>query len=245
VSLAVVGVVMNLIGLMAFLPGRITGTLSPFVAMLLLCLAAAFWTLSLAGLVVARSGRMKAGGVMVAIGSAFFIPLGIIGVIGARRIILADHRSLDARRCIVSRQSALPVLAFRSPGSANVIIALGFVGAVVAYFLAETYGPAGKGAIATPSVLLLVIGFFKRSSTYLKFDADHFELRLAPAFGWHAILYSEVTRCEIHGKRAIVFYRRHDRPVDAAPKRLKINLRGLKKEDLAPCIDAFQTRLKV
>ncbi len=111
------------------------------------------------------------------------------------------------------------------------------------YCLAETYGPAGKGTIATPSVLLLVTGFFKRSSTYLKFDADHFELRLAPAFGWHALLYSEVTRCEIQGRRAVVFYRRHDRPVNEPPRHLKINFRSLRDEDLSPCIDAFRTRL--
>jgi hypothetical protein len=187
---------------------------------------------------------MTAGGAMVAIGSALFIPLGIIGVIGGRRIILADRRSLDARRRADSPRSTPPVLIFRSIHGANAMIALGVMGVMLAYCLAETYGPAGKGAIATPSVLLIVLGFFKRSGTYLMFDADHFEVRLAPAFGWHALLYSEVTRCELRGKRAIVFYRRHDRSADEAPKRLKIGLRGLHDDDLAACIDALRTRLR-
>ncbi|MFK8002757.1 MAG: hypothetical protein AB8H86_24445 [Polyangiales bacterium] len=48
---------------------------------------ALFWLLSLAGVVVVLAGQRKAGAYMIMAGSALFVPIGIIGLLGARQIL--------------------------------------------------------------------------------------------------------------------------------------------------------------
>ncbi|OCG21795.1 hypothetical protein [Gilliamella sp. App4-10] len=50
------------------------------------------------GLIIATNNK-KIGGVLIIIGSIFFVPLGLIGVFGGRKIMSRENaRSLDERR---------------------------------------------------------------------------------------------------------------------------------------------------
>ncbi|MDF3839445.1 hypothetical protein P3W85_41895 [Cupriavidus basilensis] len=134
-------------------------------------------------------------------------------------------------------------LAFQADRRANMMIGFGCVFIVVALFLAANFGGAGIGSFVTVSVMFIAIGIFKRSSVYLRFDADYFETKLALAGGWHTVLYSEVTSSEVSDKLVVVYYRKHGQPADSKPQRIRIHLGELRTEDLPLCIDAFRKRL--
>lgn len=135
------------------------------------------------------------------------------------------------------------VLAFHADRRANLLIALGCVLMVVALVLAANHGRSRIGGVFMAPITLIAIGIFKRSSVYLRFDADHFETKLALAGGWHTVLYSEVTRCEVSDKLVVVHYRKHGRPADSKVQRIRIHLGELRPDDLPVCIDAFRTHL--
>ncbi len=46
----------------------------------------AFWACSLAGAVLIQTGNPKTGAVLVMIGCALFVPIGLIGVFGAKKV---------------------------------------------------------------------------------------------------------------------------------------------------------------
>jgi uncharacterized membrane protein len=64
----------------------------------LLPFAIIFSLVATVGLIIATNNK-KIGGVLIIIGSIFFIPLGLIGVFGGRKIMSQEiARSLDERR---------------------------------------------------------------------------------------------------------------------------------------------------
>lgn len=215
------------------------------------------------GLLLAGAGKKKLGGILVIIGSVPFVPLGLIGAIGGRKIMQSDTHTHDlgARRhagavrvsssAEASRGEVMTdhvlcpvstVLAFQADRRANAMIAFGCVLMVVALVLMAALGGA-VGALFTVSIVLIAIGIFRRSSVYLRFDADYFETKLALAAGWHTVLYSEVTHCEVGDKEVVVHYRKHGQPADAKLQRIRILLGELRPDDLPVCIDAFRRRL--
>ncbi|PXV59161.1 hypothetical protein SAMN04487785_10681 [Dyella jiangningensis] len=132
---------------------------------------------------------------------------------------------------------------FYADRRSNMMIGMGCAFIVAALVLAANFGGAGIGGFVTVSIAFIAIGAFRRSSVYLRFAADHFETKLALAAGWHSVLYSEVTGCEVSDKLVIVYYRRHDQHIDAKPERIRIPLAELRRDDLPQCLDAFRTRL--
>ena len=84
--------------------------------------------------------------------------------------------------------------------------------------LPEVNGPF---AIA---VTFLVLGIWKYSSYYVRLNSDYFETKLAPAAGWHNVLYSEVVSVELEPDIMMIYFRRHDAPQDSEPKRIKLRL---------------------
>lgn len=56
-----------------------------------------FFGISVLGLILAAANMRKAGGIMVIIGSAFFVPIGLIGVFGGKKI-MSGTDDIEARR---------------------------------------------------------------------------------------------------------------------------------------------------
>ncbi|MCP3025249.1 hypothetical protein [Cupriavidus basilensis] len=98
-GLAIAGVIANAICTLYFLSSEYVeggGTVMDVVAAVLGTLLA----ISVLGLILAGTGKKKLGGALVMIGSIPFVPLGLIGVIGGRKMIQPDPHAhdLDARR---------------------------------------------------------------------------------------------------------------------------------------------------
>jgi len=139
--------------------------------------------------------------------------------------------------------AASTALAFRADRRANMMIGFGCTILVMVLVLAANFGGAGISGLVTVAIVLIAIGIFRRSSVYLRFDADYFETKLAPAAGWHTVLYSEVTRSDVSDKLVVIYYRKHGQPADSKPQRIRIPLGELRSEDLALCLDAFRRQL--
>lgn len=55
--------------------------------------------ISTIGLIIAAAGSKKIGGILVIIGSILFIPLGLIGIFGGKKVMGADDaQTLEMRR---------------------------------------------------------------------------------------------------------------------------------------------------
>lgn len=82
-GLAIAGVIANWVGvLLVYLNGfeeRMYAAFLPYAASLAM--------ISLIGLILAANNKNKIGGILIIIGSVIFIPLGLIGVFGGRKII--------------------------------------------------------------------------------------------------------------------------------------------------------------
>lgn len=140
--------------------------------------------------------------------------------------------------------SALPDgLEFRADRHASVMLWGGGLILTLALVLAASFGGVGTGSLVSASILPIVMGYFRRSRFYLRFGADCLEVNLALLAGWHTVLYSEVTGCEVSEKLAVVYYRKHNEPADSKPNRIAIPLGELRTDDVSRCLDAFRTRL--
>ena len=98
-GLAIGGVIANIIAGLAFLSGQYSEGGSSFLDVAAAILGT-FLAISVLGLILAGAGKKKLGGTLVIIGSVPFVPLGLIGAIGGRKIIQSDPSAndLDARR---------------------------------------------------------------------------------------------------------------------------------------------------
>ena len=93
--LAVVGVALNLLGVFIInLHMQESGMDMPtFFAVI--CV---LWGLSAVGLLLHVSGMKKAGGILVIIGSIIFVPMGLVAIFGAKKMMTDSKDDLDARR---------------------------------------------------------------------------------------------------------------------------------------------------
>ncbi|WP_133650481.1 hypothetical protein [Paraburkholderia flava] len=102
----------------------------------------------------------------------------------------------------------------------------------------------GFGTAGMAGVVLIVMGVWKSRNAYVTFRADHFETKLAPGASWHAVLYSEVTRAELNGKKLLTIdYRQHNVASTAKPKRIKIRLTEMIDDEREACVAAFRAHL--
>ena len=62
----------------------------------------AFWACSLVGAVLIKAGNPKTGAVLVMIGCALFVPIGLIGVFGAKKV----REELKSREFMGARPEA-------------------------------------------------------------------------------------------------------------------------------------------
>ncbi|QIQ21379.1 hypothetical protein [Zophobihabitans entericus] len=64
------------------------------------------WGISLLGLILVIAGQKKPGAILIIIGSVIFVPLGLIAVFGASRIIKSlQDDDLVVRRMVLNNQS--------------------------------------------------------------------------------------------------------------------------------------------
>ncbi|MFM0285860.1 hypothetical protein [Paraburkholderia megapolitana] len=139
------------------------------------------------------------------------------------------------------------ILEVRATRGASSTIVLGGVLLLVSIFLVITlddlYGLAGLGGLGTSAAVMIVVGIWRLKSARVTFRHDHFETKVAPAVGWHSVLYSEVTQVEQKGKLLTLYYRKHNVVGTARPTRVKIGLNEMQDDERDGCIAAFRARL--
>lgn len=94
---AIAGVVVNLFALLGGISNLMSDTSDSF-ALILGTIMGAFWVASLVGLFVASAGKRKLGGILIIVGSVVFVPIGLIGMFGGRKVMQIGTSDLDARR---------------------------------------------------------------------------------------------------------------------------------------------------
>lgn len=99
------GIVVNLI--VSF--GTLSNLMKPGserMASILFLLMLGCWVLSVIGMLAALLGKRKLGGTLVITGSVIFVPIGLIAMIGARKVMNADlDGDLAARRKVAANIS--------------------------------------------------------------------------------------------------------------------------------------------
>jgi len=107
VGLAVGGVIANIIATLFFLSNQASEGDDSIVGIAAVILGTLI-AVSVLGLIIAGAGKKKLGGTLVIIGSIAFVPLGLIGVFGGRKIIQsnAGAHDLDMRRHMAPAASA-------------------------------------------------------------------------------------------------------------------------------------------
>jgi len=96
-GLAIAGVIANWFGVLIVY----SNSLQDYTYRMLLPYTALLATISVIGLIIAISNSRKIGGILIIIGSFIFIPLGLIGVFGGRRIMkgsVEDELSLKRKK---------------------------------------------------------------------------------------------------------------------------------------------------
>jgi len=95
-----IGVILNLLGALAAWLNLLEQNES--LANIFLFILLASWLVSFIGIVVGVLGKKKAGGILVMVGSALFVPLGLIAIIGARTwMATSAEEGLHERRMAV------------------------------------------------------------------------------------------------------------------------------------------------
>lgn len=103
--LASLGVVLNMLAALALLANPIDGgTFGEVVS----ALAWGFAGLSVLGLLLGVAGSRKVGGILVIIGGVMFIPLGIVAIIGGKKMMNPVAEDLEARRRLAPSQEPPP-----------------------------------------------------------------------------------------------------------------------------------------
>ncbi|QEM81537.1 hypothetical protein [Halomonas binhaiensis] len=98
-----VGLLLNLLFTLALMGGIFTDYDTDFASSFGTVLLG-LWGLSVLGFVLAMAGSRKWGSILVIVGSIVFIPLGIVAMIGARKLREADaNDDLEARRKLNSQ----------------------------------------------------------------------------------------------------------------------------------------------
>jgi hypothetical protein len=94
-GLAIAGILVNLLG--AMVVGVQAEEIGGSAGETITLIAWSFSGLSVLGLVLAAAGMKKAGGIMIIVGSILFVPIGLIGVFGGKKII-GGTDDIEARR---------------------------------------------------------------------------------------------------------------------------------------------------
>ena len=138
-------------------------------------------------------------------------------------------------------------LEVRATRGASSMIVLGAILLLVSIFLVVTfddlYGLSGVGGLGTSAAVMIVVGIWRLKSARVTFRSDHFETKVAPAVGWHSVLYSEVTQVEQKDTLLTLYYRKHNVASTARPTRVKIRLNEMQDDERESCNAAFRARL--
>jgi hypothetical protein len=127
---------------------------------------------------------------------------------------------------------------FRGDQWGPLLIVFGGAGVLATFFL-----PVTTGGLIAVSVAMVALGIWKLCSAYVTLRADCFETKLAPAAGWHTVLYSEVTSVERDGNILNIHYRKHGSHDGAKPVHIKLRLGEMGKTEREHFVEAFFARL--
>jgi len=132
------------------------------------------------------------------------------------------------------------VLTFKANAKAPLWI---IFGGVALFLLMTGILPGAAGAPWTLAIAFLLLGIFKQSSAYVVLHSDYIETKLAPAAGWHKILYLEIIHIDEEDKLIDLYYRKSNAPESEAPTRVKIRLNEVTEEEQARLLAALHDRL--
>jgi len=109
---AVVGVILNALGVLLLIALDPSGYDTP-----LLWWVAGSWLISLFGLWVMKSGNRRGGAIVVILGSLFFVPMGLIAIYGAAKVLKAEK--IAKQRQIVQAQWEAEKIAKQNQSAAS------------------------------------------------------------------------------------------------------------------------------
>ena len=141
-------------------------------------------------------------------------------------------------------QTTLGEVEIRMDSTGQMMIVASVVMLVIAFFLLMSLSAPGGSSPLCIGIICLITGIWRTKTPFVTFGQDHFETKIAPISGHHKLLYSEVIRVESTSKQLMtIYYRTHNSATDAAPTRIKLNLKSLKEPERERCINEFRARL--
>lgn len=86
--LMIVGLILNSVAMLSVCSNDNVGGI--FAGVMLFC-----WAVSVLGLVLVLAGRKVPGAIMVIVGSVAYVPLGLVAVFGAKKILVAGRQTVE------------------------------------------------------------------------------------------------------------------------------------------------------
>ncbi|MDR1461878.1 MAG: hypothetical protein LBI68_01890 [Azoarcus sp.] len=108
---AQIGVALNFLGVLA-ITARLSEDFAPSSSFAAGLTAAIWlsWGISVLGLILGGSGKKKLGAILVIAGSILFVPMGLVAVFGAKKMLNAEEKcDIDARRQFASTNDGTPL----------------------------------------------------------------------------------------------------------------------------------------
>lgn len=99
------GLVLTLLWLLAFMNGLFDSPGQVDLPSIFYYICFSFWGISLVGVILMLTGLTRVGGILVVAGAIIFIPLGIVTIIGVKKIMQRDSdATLEQRRELANEQ---------------------------------------------------------------------------------------------------------------------------------------------
>ncbi len=205
-----------------------------------------FVGLAALGLALIFAGERRAGAVLVLIGGAAFFPLGVVGMLGARKVL--DRVGVEAFRAAVPvvdewamsstvvigprdarrfrRHAVTPADFYVNPFFPRLWFALGAVFCVLGG--AALVGGGSAGPALGVGGLLLCQGAWMARTPVVRLHGDHLEVKAAPLAGRQLIRYRDIVEMET-GEKTVL----HVRTDGGQTRIVRLPLKQLEAHDTA------------
>ncbi len=199
---------------------------------------AGFVGLAVVGVVFILGPGKKVGVTLVMIGCGVFVPVGFIGVYGARKIqAKLQLAEFNAGRMTEKEEQAEKIFYLKlSIGSTQMNIGIGILclGLLMILLSVPSGSSIGLG------IFFMIFGMLEQNRKLLSLHKYHLEMKLALLGKTTRILYSDMTSVEkVSSRKAILHYQR-----DGIKKETRIPLRSFESSAREELLEAIEKRLK-
>jgi hypothetical protein len=96
---------------------------------------------------------------------------------------------------------------------------------------------------SSPVLTFLLLGYLHMNYFGVRLYPDYFQTRFTLLMKEHNVLYSEVIRAKGDTKTLYIYYKKHNMPENAKPKRIKIPVSEMHKDSRAFFIKTLHDRI--